>query len=68
MSLDLSLLHTWTIPDHPGPSRTKVLDHKDLNGLGRVFYIFMDVPGPLQLDEVMPKGPMQVFFWVCTVQ
>ena len=32
---------------------------KDLNGLGRVFYIFMDVPGPLQLDEVMLTGPMQ---------
>ena len=32
---------------------------KDLNGLGRVFYIFMDVPGPLQLDEVMPTGLMQ---------
>lgn len=34
----------------------KYSTYSDLNGLGRVFYIFMDVPGPLQLDEVMLTG------------
>ncbi|CAK9061196.1 unnamed protein product [Durusdinium trenchii] len=30
--------------------------YSDLNGLGRVFYIFTNAPHPLQLSEVMPAG------------